>query len=133
VAVVSAGGNLLSNTGSVSFSVGQINYTTIPGSFVVLFLGVQQVYDPYVMLIDDSTSISIWPNPVTTNLNIDVKSINNIGILYQLYTIDGKLLESKQSSNKFNTISMIHYAQAIYVLMVRYSDKRTLKFKVIKN
>jgi hypothetical protein len=133
VAVVSAGGNLLSNTGSVSFSVGQINYTTIPGSFVVLFLGVQQVYDPYVMLIDDSTSISIWPNPVTTNLNIDVKSINNIGILYQLYTIDGKLLESKQSSNKLNTISMIHYAQAIYVLMVRYSDKRTLKFKVIKN
>lgn len=133
VAVVSVGGNILSSTGSVSYTIGQIDYTSIPGSFVALYLGVQQVYDPYVTSIDENTDISIWPNPVSNNLNIDVKSINNLGMLFQLYTIDGKLLISKQSADTRTTISMMSYAQGTYVLMVRYSNKRTLKFKIIKN
>jgi hypothetical protein len=90
------------------------------------------VYDPYVTSIDENTDISIWPNPVATTLNIEVKSIKNLGILYQLYTIDGKLLESKQSADNRTTLNMMHYAQGTYVLMVRYADKRTLKFKIIK-
>jgi hypothetical protein len=131
VAVVSAGGNILSSAGSVNYTIGQITYSSF-GGYVVLYLGVQQVYDPYLVAIDENTDISIWPNPVSSTLNIDIKSINNLGILYQLYTIDGKLLVSKQSSNSRTTINMINYAQANYVLMVRYSDKRTLKFKIIK-
>jgi hypothetical protein len=132
VAVVSVGGHILSTSGSVSYTVGQIDYTSITGSFVVLYLGVQQVYDPYVTSIDENTDISIWPNPVSTTLNIDVKSVNNLGILYQLYTVDGKLLVSKQSADNRTSLNMMNYAQGVYVLMVRYSNKRTLKFKIIK-
>ena len=132
MAVVSAGGNILSSSGSISYTVGQINYTSIPGSFVVVYLGVQQVYDPYITSIDANTDISIWPNPVSTTLYIDVKSINNLGMLYQIYTIDGKLLVSKQSSDSRTAINMLYYRQGIYVLMVRYSNKKTLKFKIIK-
>lgn len=132
MAVVSAGGNILSSSGSLTYSIGQIDYTSIGGSFVVLYLGVQQVYDPFVTSIDENTDISIWPNPVSTNLNIDIKSVNNLGILYQLYTIDGKLLVSKQSADNRTTISMMNFAQGTYVLLVKYSNKRTLKFKIIK-
>lgn len=133
VAVVSAGGNILTSSGSVSYTIGQIDYASIPGSFIILYLGVQQVYDPYLVSIDETTDISIWPNPVSTTLNIEVKSTKNLGILYQLYTIDGKLLLSKQSSDNRTSINMMSYAQATYVLMVRYADKKTLKFKIIKN
>lgn len=122
----------MSSSGSVSYSVGQVNYTSIPGSFVVVYLGVQQVYDPYITSIDVNTDISIWPNPVSTTLYIDVKSINNLGMLYQIYTIDGKLLVSKQSSDSRTAINMLYYRQGTYVLMVRYSNKKTLKFKIIK-
>jgi hypothetical protein len=132
VAVVSVGGNILTTSGSVNYTVGQIDYTSIPGSFIVLYLGIQQVYDPFVTSIDANTDFSIWPNPVSTTLNIDVKSVNNLGILYQLYTIDGKLLDSKQSSNSHVILNMMNYMQGTYVLMVKYSDKRTLKFKIIK-
>ncbi len=132
MAVVSVGGSVLTSSGSINYTIGQIDYTSIHGSFVVLYLGIQQVYDPYVTSIDENTDISIWPNPVATTLNIEVKSIKNLGILYQLYTIDGKLLESKQSADKRTTLNMMQYAQGTYVLMVRYADKRTLKFKIIK-
>jgi hypothetical protein len=132
VSVISVGGNILSSSGTISYSVGQIDYASISGYFTVLYLGVQQVYDPFVNIIDDSTGISLWPNPVFSTLHIEVKSIKNLGILYQIYTIDGKLMISKQSSDNITTISMNHLLQGTYVLMVRYSDKRTLKFKIIK-
>ncbi len=133
VSVVSGGGNILTSSGSVSYTIGQIEYTSIPGLFVVLYLGVQQVYDPYMVSVDETTDISIWPNPVSTTLNIEVKSIKNLGFLYQLYTIDGKLLLSKQSSDNRTSINVMNYAQATYVLMVQYANKKTLKFKIIKN
>jgi hypothetical protein len=132
VAVVSVGGNILSSSGTISYSVGQIDYTNIRGYFTVLYLGVQQVYDPYLNIIDDSTGISLWPNPVFSNLHIEVTSTKNLGIIYQIYSIDGKLMISKQSSDNITSISMNHLPQGTYVLMVRYSDKRTLIFKIIK-
>jgi hypothetical protein len=132
VAVVSVGNNILSSSGSITYSVGQIDFTSIHGAYTVLYLGVQQVYDPFVNIIDDSTGISLWPNPVSSTLKIEVKSTKNLGVLYQIYTIDGKLMISKQSSDNITSISMAHLPQGTYVLMVRYSDKRTLKFKIIK-
>jgi hypothetical protein len=132
VAVVSVGSNILSSSGSITYSVGQIDFTSIHGAYTVLYLGVQQVYDPFVNIIDDSTGISLWPNPVSSTLKIEVKSTKNLGVLYQIYTIDGKLMISKQSSDNITSISMAHLPQGTYVLMVRYSDKRTLKFKIIK-
>lgn len=132
VATVAAGASLANSAGSVSLSVGQIDYGSF-GSSIILYWGIQQVYDPFMIPIDAKLGISVWPNPVFTSLHIDIKSNDLLDITYQLYAIDGKLMYTKQSSNNNTTINMMHFAQATYLLVVRLSDKRTFKFKIIKN
>ncbi len=132
IATIAAGANVISIGGTVSFSVGQIDYGSF-GSSTTLYLGVQQVYDPFMIPIDAKLGISVWPNPVFTSLNIEIKSIEKLDITYQLYAMDGKLMDAKKSSNINTTINMMHYAQAIYLLLIRFPDKSTIKFKIIKN
>lgn len=132
VATVAAGNNILSSAGSISYSIGQIDYTNYDNS-VKLYFGIQQVYDPFVIPIDLNIGISIWPNPVFTTLHIDVKSLDNLDFLFQIYSLDGKLMDAKQSFNKRTTFNVMHYAQATYVLLIRLSNKRLYKFMIIKN
>ena len=79
-AVPSAGGNATGSTGNVSFSVGQIVYTTNSGSAGTVAQGVQQPFEIQTVLGVNNFNINlqmmVYPNPATNALSLEIKEYN---------------------------------------------------------
>ena len=97
-AVTAAGGDATGSGGSVSYSIGQIDYITNTGTGGTVTQGVQQPYEFFIVGIDDkkdiSVELSVYPNPAvsTVNLRIDNQNLENIS--FQLYDMNEKLILS---------------------------------------
>lgn len=130
-AVIATGGDISGIRGSVSFSIGQVDYIH-SGTEITVWQGIQQVYDTIIAVVDTKISITIWPNPVVNRLYIKVKDENGLGITYQLFSLDGKRLEGNIVSANQIDIGMGKYAPATYILLVTHVNKKVVSFKIIK-
>ena len=136
-AVPAAGGDATGHGGSASYTVGQVVYTTI-GPVGSAVQGIQISYEIYELpMIKDAKDItlecSIYPNPVTDILTLQIKNNLLENLTYYLYDMKGKLLINKKIVSSETIISMTYFPKAVYLLNVT-DNKRVLKsFKVIKN
>jgi uncharacterized repeat protein (TIGR01451 family) len=77
---------------------------------------------------ETDNDFSIYPNPVTSDLNIEQK--NNENYRAELYDINGRLLKSILFSDFQEKISLNEYPNGTYILKI--TNKRNIKsFKVI--
>ncbi len=138
--VITSGGNASGSGGSVSYSVGQIVYTTNTGTNGSVAQGVQQPYEISIVNgIVEAQSITLqctaYPNPVKDQLTLKVDAatmLNFQSMYYQLYDNNGKLLMIKQIAENETRIVMKNLATAIYFLKVTQSNKEIITFKIIK-
>jgi hypothetical protein len=134
-AVTSGGANTVSMSGNMSFVVGQVDYINT-GNNATLSQGVLQVYNRfpinYVFNVDNTSTIQAWPNPVRNNLfiQIDGKTINDIS--YQVFDLNGHLIERNSIYSMKAIINMKLYTSGIYIVSVFYSNKKSVNFKIIK-
>ena len=85
--------------GSISYSVGQIVYTTNTGTNGSESQGVQQPYEISVVTgLEESAGINLtlsaFPNPTTNVLQLKIENYSKENMSYQIYDINGKLLEN---------------------------------------
>jgi hypothetical protein len=137
-AIPSTGGNASGSGGSVSYTVGQVLYTVKTGSNGSMTEGVQQPYEISVVVgIEQAKDIylicTVYPNPTTDLLTLEVEILENENLFFQLYDIMGKLLVSKKLIDIKTTISMANLAPATYFLKVTDNEKIVKTFKIIKN
>jgi len=137
-AVPATGGNASGSGGSVSYSVGQVVYTTNTGANGSVTQGVQQPFEISVITgLEEakgiSLSVSAYPNPTTDFLNLKVENYDNTNLSYQLFDISGKLLESKKITGNHTSIVMSNLVPATYFVKVTESNKEVKTFKIIKN
>jgi hypothetical protein len=142
-AIPASGGNASGGGGTVSYTVGQVVYTTNTGTNGSVAQGVQQPYEISVVTgIENSMKINlsctVYPNPATTHLTLKVENNDNENLSYQLYEISGKLLENKKVEGNETTIFMEHRPVATYLLKVVQTDqasppKEIKTFKIVKN
>ena len=137
-AIPAAGGDATGSGGSVSYSVGQMVYTTNTGTNGSVAEGVQQPYEISVVVgIEQAKDINLictaYPNPTTDLLILEVEGAANEKFLFQLFDIMGKLLVSNKIIDNKTTISMANLAPAIYFLKVTDHQKVVKTFKIIKN
>ena len=134
-AITSGGVNIVSMSGNMSFVVGQIDYINT-GNTATLSQGVLQVYNrlpiTYVFNIDNTNTIQAWPNPVITNLIIKIDGKPVTDISYQILDLNGQLVENNRIVSASTTINMQKYPSGIYIVNVIYSNKKSVKFKIIK-
>lgn len=130
-ALVVTGSDISSASGSVSYSIGQIDYIS-SGTLVSVSQGIQQSYGKLVVEINSTISITVWPNPVFNILNVKISDDIGTGLDIQLYNINGKLLESRKSNSNFLNIAMENFAPATYILLVTHLKQKTVSFKIIK-
>ncbi|CAN5515456.1 hypothetical protein BH10BAC1_BH10BAC1_11460 [soil metagenome] len=133
-----SGGNALGSGGSVNYSVGQIVYTTNTGTNGSVAQGVQQPYEISIVTgFEDASKInlsfSVYPNPTTDYLKLNIENYKTQNLTFILLDIDGKLLESKKLENNETSISMKNNASGIYFLKIIESNKELKTFKIIKN
>jgi len=136
--VLTTGGNASGSGGSVSYSIGQVVFSTITGANGSIVQGVQQPIEISVVSeIDDNPDIvlqcSVYPNPTTNNLTLKFKNFKPENWSYQLYDINGNLLEDKKVEGDETKIMFSNLAPAIYFLKVSNGRNEIKTFKVIKN
>jgi hypothetical protein len=136
-ALSTAGGEGSGTGGTVSYSIGQVGYTTNIESAGTVTQGVQQPYEIFDIgsSIDDygiNLEFSVFPNPTSDYLKLKVKDYTNGSLTYQLYDANGKLLESKKLDGAETYIQVDMLAPSNYFLKVTDNDKEMKVFKIIK-
>ena len=137
-AIPATGGNASGSGGSLSYTIGQIVYSTNTGTNGSVAEGVQQPYEISVVVgIEQAKDINLictaYPNPTTDLLILEVEGAANEKFLFQLFDIMGKLLVSNKIIDNKTTISMANLAPAIYFLKVTDHKKVVKTFKIVKN
>lgn len=135
--IVIAGGNATGTGGSSSYSIGQVAYTTLPGSDGSISQGVQQPYEINTLGNDEFTGINLlmtaYPNPTVDVLNLVVVNDELDNLSYNLYDITGKIISKNSKITTSETsVSMHELNQGIYFLAVDKNNKTIKTFKIIK-
>lgn len=136
---IAAGGEATGSGGTISYSVGQVSYITNTGTNGSIAQGVQQAYEISVTTGVKETTInlemSVYPNPTTNylNLKVDLTSLSNHQLSYQLIDFQGKVIDTKKVTTAHTTITMESLAKATYFLKVSKHDQLIKTFKIIKN
>ena len=139
--VNTSGGNAMGSGGSVSYSAGQVVYTTNANAFGTMSQGVQQTFvisvsTGYEDVKGISLSCTVYPNPTNNFVTLKVDASANFNIRsmsYQLYEINGKLLENKKLAGNETIIDMSKLVPATYLIKVIEEHKEIKIFKIIKN
>lgn len=132
---VSAGGDAEGDNGSISYSIGQVVYTSDQGSNGNINQGVQQPYDIGVVTGIDEVGInlSVFPNPTSGLLTLTVADDDASLLSYQLFDAAGRMIETRNKLNSTNTISLDGYATGVYTLSVSRENKQVKSFRVVRN
>ncbi len=136
--ISATGGNANGAGGSASYTVGQAAYITNTGSNGSVAEGVQQAYEiSEIVGIEQARHTNflctIWPNPTTDLLFLEVELTEYENLFYQLYDVTGKKVDSRKLIDFKTTISMANLAPATYFLKVTDNQKVVKTFKIIKN
>ena len=132
-----AGGNATGAGGSFSYTVGQVAYTSAHSGDGEISQGVQQAYAISVVSgintpLDVSLQCTAYPNPTIDKLTLSISDVEKSHLSYQLFDIDGKLLESQNIESSETSINMDQYKTATYFLRVNNSNAEIKTFKIIK-
>lgn len=135
-AVLVTGADATGGNGSVSYSVGQIDYL-VKGSNREISEGVQQVYEITSLSTNETLTstekdILLYPNPFKDYLYLDFTTNNFKGAEYQLFDAQGKLIKTDkiiQSKSEFN-FSLL--PSAMYIIRINQNGENLKTFKIIK-
>lgn len=136
--VPASGGNASSGGGSASYSFGQVVYTTNTGTTGSVAQGVQQPFEISVVIaIEEAQGITLqcsaYPNPTTEFVKLKVQSYKVENLSYQLFDMQGKLLETKKLDGNETRIMTSNLVPATYFVKVFQGKKEIKIFKIIKN
>lgn len=135
--VTSSGGEATGTGGTVSFTIGQVNYQTNSGANGSVAQGVQQAFEIWVTSVNDIPGITLnveaYPNPTQGDLWLNVDEFSGKDLTYQVYDFSGKLLMSSSILDSKTRISLQKYASATYFLKIRSAQSEIKTFKIIKN
>ncbi len=130
-----AGGMATGAEGSVSYTVGQLAYTTQTSDEGSVAQGVQQAFEIFTTVGIHETSIqldlSVYPNPTANYLTL--KTDGSANMSYQLSDMNGKILENKEINGNNTSITLENQPVATYFLSVLKNNQLLKTFKIIKN
>jgi hypothetical protein len=134
--VSASGGNVAGTGGSVSYSIGQLLYSTLDGSGGTVAHGVQQPYEISVVSGIGEQGISLqcsaFPNPVADRLVLKIEGEWKSAIAF-LFDAGGKLLKRIDIRSGETAIDMTSLVTAAYLLKVIRDGREMKVFKIIRH
>lgn len=137
-AVSTAGGQATGAGGTVSYTIGQLDYITVTGSAGLAMEGVQVPYEVLIPTgIERYTEISLgflaYPNPVNDLLNLRIQRESLDNLSYRLLDADGKTLQVGSIENAETGISFQERLPNTYFLLIFENNQEIKTFKIIKH
>ncbi|MBP7509198.1 MAG: T9SS type A sorting domain-containing protein [Prolixibacteraceae bacterium] len=132
-----AGGDASGTDGSVSYSIGQIDYTVKSNETGIQIDGVQQPYEIFIIdgvdnKMDINLFASAYPNPASDFLTLKILDGDYSDLTYYLYDVDGKLLISNKIQDNETVINMSIHKPSVYLVKLMSDNKQIKTFKIIK-
>ncbi len=131
---LAAGANASSVEGSISYSIGQIDFSNVSSSSGSVNQGVQQPFEFFVSSVleyGNENSFSIFPNPTNEILNIS-QSFFSEKIEMRLLDMSGRIVLSDQLNAPQHQIDLRILSQGVYNLTLIKNNQILTSFKVIK-
>ncbi|MBN2728396.1 MAG: T9SS type A sorting domain-containing protein [Bacteroidales bacterium] len=132
---VSAGGDASSSAGSISYSIGQVQYKTIESDSGIVTEGLQQPYEVFeIVAIDEvqGPDMSVYPNPVTDILFVEIPQFSGENVEYALTDMQGRILLQSEIRDSKTEIEMLSQAAGVYFLQMTIDGRKFKTFKIIK-
>jgi hypothetical protein len=134
--VVSTSGESLGNgSGSISYTIGEGVAQTLTQGDKTLTQGFQQS-SISVSILNELTDIgyviSVFPNPVSDELNLKIDKESVDGMFFILYDNNGKQVLQKKVESPETTIPVSNMSSGIYVMKIFSGATELKSFKVIK-
>ncbi len=134
---VASGGNSAGSSGSASYSVGQVFYTSHSGPNASTSHGVQQAIEVSEDLSMEhfnpkNLQIVVYPNPSTSFVNLEIKDFGSENLSYELYDLNGRSIDAKNVVNNLTKIDLDRLPSTIYFLSIKQEGKQIKNFKLIK-
>jgi hypothetical protein len=134
---VVSGGQATGAGGSVSYSLGQIDYLNKANSTGYINEGNQQPYEIFLSTaINESvlySEITVFPSPTTDNLFLNVAMSDIKNMSYSINNVDGKLIFSQELYEMKTSVNMNNLSNGVYFIKVLDKNKIVRTFKIIKN
>jgi hypothetical protein len=139
--ISTTGGNAIGSGGLVSYTLGQVSCTTQSSTSGTITQGVQQPFEIFVQTALEqakyiSLQLQVFPNPVNDLLKLSIvpsATINIQSLSYQLYNINGNLLNTNNIESSETNIVMSNLTSGTYLLKVIQGNTNIKIFKIIKN
>ena len=129
---LTSGGNANGTNGSVSYSVGQIDYSNAQGANGSINQGVQQVYEFHVGVGEELTmDVALFPNPTNEFVILQFENFTNT-LKYTLSDMSGKIVAKDNIEAEEIQIDMRQHAAGSYNLTIS-NDKNHQTIKIIKH
>jgi hypothetical protein len=111
-------------------------YNAFDGNTSSVIEGVQQPFEISVLTgiprTDIQLELSTYPNPVIDHLYLSVDNFQDEILKYQLYNIQGTLIQSAQLVDNITSIKMEDMPESTYILKVTTNNKPIKTFKIVK-
>jgi hypothetical protein len=135
--VPAAGGEATGSGGTSSYTLGQIVYATHTGSNGSVAQGVQQPYEISATIGIEVTEINLelvaYPNPTNNALTLNIRNYNNEKLTYQVYDMQGKIIENGTVKSNFTDISLEGQPVATYFINITKNNQLIKTFRIVKN
>lgn len=130
-----SGGAGTGSGGTLDYSVGKVVYTTHTGTTGSLAQGVHHPFEiTLVNTIEESNiTLSVFPNPTTKTLTLDVSEFKNGDLSYQLIDVNGTSLKASEIVEQQTQIDMKNLPTGTYIMNIIGQDQLKQSFKIVKN
>jgi hypothetical protein len=135
--IPASGGNASGNGGSVSYSVGQVVFSTNTGTSGSEAQGVQQPYEISIVTGNEqfksiNLTCSAFPNPTTDFLTLKIEGEIQPHFIASLVDLNGKILLAKKVVSAETIFPMGIFVPATYFLKIDTNNQEIKSFKIIK-
>jgi hypothetical protein len=133
---VTTGADASNTNGSISYSIGQIDYVSSGNASTFINQGLQQPYEVVTLsgneIIDITIYAQVYPNPTVNNLIISIQNYNYENLTYKLFDIRGREIINGNISNSETIVNMEPFACSTYFLKLSKKNKEIKSFKILK-
>ena len=134
--IPATGGDAIGSGGSVSYSIGQIVYSTHTGSNGSISQGVQQSFEIFTLSNVALSTVNLiattYPNPTSDYVVLAISDDSFTDLSYALYDIQGKPIAKAAISSKDTQIDMHSLSAGTYLLNINQNNQKLKSFKIIK-
>jgi len=132
-----SGGNSQNNNGTISFSIGQVFYTSNINSNGTIQQGVQLASEIFTITGTENKNIELniqtYPNPASEYVLLQINETDLSNYSFLLYNLEGKLISKKSNLDNLTRISLNDQNSTLYILKICRKDQEIKTFKIIRN